>query len=72
MGNFFECIKTREQPVSDVYTHHRAITTCHLANIALRLGRTLTWDPVAEEIVGDAEAQAFQSREQRNGYEIKA
>ncbi len=72
MGNFFECLKNREQPISDVYTHHRAITTCHLANIALRLGRRLTWDPVAEEIVGDAEARSFQSREQRKGYEIKA
>jgi predicted dehydrogenase len=72
MGNFFECLKTREQPISDVYTHHRAITTCHLANIALRLGRKLTWDPLAEGIVGDTEARSFQSREQRKGYEIKA
>jgi len=70
MRNFAECVKTREQPVSDVYTHHRAITTCHLANIAMRLGRTIKWDPKAEQIVGDAEAQQWQSREQRKGYEI--
>jgi predicted dehydrogenase len=70
MRNFFECVKTREQPISDVYTHHRAITTCHLSNIAMRLGRTLTWDPQAEQIVGDKEAQTWQSREQRKGYEI--
>ncbi len=70
MRNFSECVKTREQPVSDVYTHHRAITTCHLANIAMRLGRTIHWDPQAEQIVGDAEAQKWQSREQRKGYEI--
>ena len=71
MRNFFECVKTREQPVSDVYTHHRAITTCHLANIAMRLGRTIKWDPKTEQIVGDAEAQKWQSREQRQGYEIR-
>lgn len=70
MRNFFECVKTREQPISDVYTHHRAISTCHLANIAMRLGRTLTWDPQAQEIVGDKEAQSWQAREQRKGYEI--
>ena len=70
MGNFAECVKTREQPVSDVYTHHRAITTCHLANISMRLGRSLTWDPQAQQIVGDKEAQKWQSREQRKGYEI--
>jgi predicted dehydrogenase len=70
MRNFAECVKTREQPVSDVHTHHRALTTCHLSNIAMRLGRTIKWDPQTEQIVGDAEAQKWQSREQRKGYEI--
>jgi predicted dehydrogenase len=70
MANFFECIKTREQPISDVFSHHRSMTTCHLANIAIRLGRKLQWDPQKEEIVGDPEANAWQKREQRKGYEI--
>lgn len=70
MGNFIECCRDRAQPVSDVFTHHRALTTCHLANIALRLGRKLTWDAAKEEIVGDAEANAWQRRDQRKGYEI--
>jgi hypothetical protein len=70
MRNFFECIKTREQPISDVFTHHRALTTCHLANIAMRLNRPLKWDAKAEQIVGDDEANAWQTREQRKGYEI--
>jgi predicted dehydrogenase len=70
MRNFFECIKTREQPISDVVTHHRAMTTCHLANIAIRLGRPLKWDPEAEQIVGDEAANAWLRREQRKGYEI--
>jgi hypothetical protein len=72
MGNFFECLLDRTLPVSDVYTHHRAMTTCHLANIAIRLGRKLQWDPQAEQIVGDEDARRWQSREQRKGYEIKA
>lgn len=72
MRNFMECIKDRTQPISDVHTHHRAMTTCHLANIAIRLGRKLEWDPVKEEIVGDAEAAAMQGREQRKGYEIQS
>jgi predicted dehydrogenase len=70
MGNFFECIKDRTQPISDVYTHHRSMTTCHLANIAIRLGRKIEWDPVAEQIVGDKEAKGLMAREQRKGYEI--
>ncbi len=72
MANFFDAVKSRKQPISDVFTHHRAITTCHLANIAIRLGRKINWDPQAEQIVGDSEAQSWQSRTQRRGYEIVA
>lgn len=69
MGNFVACIKDRSLPASDVFTHHRIITTCHLANIAMRLGRKLNWDPKSEQFVGDAEANNFLSRPQRKGYE---
>jgi predicted dehydrogenase len=71
MKNFFECVRDRSTPISDVFTHHRAITTCHLANIAIRLNRPLKWDPEKEEIVGDSEANGWLAREQRKGYEIK-
>ena len=71
MKNFFECIGDRTQPISDVYSHHRAMTVCHLANIAIRLDKTLNWDPEKEEIVGDSEAALWQAREQRKGYEIQ-
>lgn len=70
MANFFDCIKSRQQPISDVFTHHRMITTCHLANIALRLKKNLRWDPVKEAMIDDPEAQAFVKREQRKGFEI--
>ena len=70
MRNFFECIATREQPISDVYSHHRAMTTCHLANIAMRLGREIKWNPETQMIDGDAQAQGMQSRTPRVGYEI--
>jgi predicted dehydrogenase len=71
MANFFECIRDRSVPVSDVWSHHRALTTCHLANIAMRLGREkLKWDPVKQEILDDSEANAFQTRPQRAPYEI--
>ena len=72
MRNFFECLVTREDPISDVYTHHRAMTTCHLANIAIRLERKLHWDAQREEITGDPAANLWLSREQRKGYEVHA
>ncbi len=71
MKNFFDCIKVREQPISDVFTHHKAMTTCHLANIAIRLNRTLNWDPKSEQIVDDPAAAKWVGREQRKGYEIE-
>jgi predicted dehydrogenase len=70
MRNFIECVKDRGEPVSDVFSHHRALTTCHLANIAIRLGRRLKWDPETEQIVGDDAANAWLSRDQRKGFEI--
>lgn len=70
MRNFFDCVRDRGLPVSDVYSHHRAMTTCHLANIAIRLGRKIEWDPKTEQIINDKEAAHWIGREQRKGYEI--
>src|SRR5437763_1456404 len=69
MANFFECCTDRTQPISDVAAHHRTMTTAHLANIAIRLGRKLTWNPQTEQMVGDDEANKWQKREQRKDYE---
>ena len=70
MGNFFDCIQARRQPISDVVSQHRSVTTCHLANIAMRLGRSLKWDSEKETFVGDSEANTWLSRQQRKGFEI--
>lgn len=70
-ANFIEGIKSRKQPISDVWSHNRMLEICHLSNIAMRLGRELKWDPVKREIIGDAQANAFLARENRKGFEIK-
>ena len=70
MRNFFESMVSREQPISDVFSHHRAVSVLHLANLCLLLDRKLTWDLATEQIVGDDEAKAHQSREQRKGFEV--
>lgn len=69
MGNFFDCVKSRQEPISPVRIQHRSISACHLTNISLRLRRKLVWEPSAQQIVGDAEANAWQTREQRAGYQ---
>ncbi|MFN7734400.1 MAG: Gfo/Idh/MocA family protein [Pirellula sp.] len=68
--NFTNAMKSRKQPISDVWTHNRMLEICHLSNIAMRLNRSLQWDPVKREIVGDAQANSFLSRESRKGFEI--
>ena len=69
-ANFIDGMKSRKQPISDVWSHNRMLEICHLSNIAMRLNRELEWDPVKREIVGDSEANSFLSRENRKGYEI--
>jgi predicted dehydrogenase len=71
-ANFIESMKSRKQPISDVWSHNRMLEICHLSNIAMRLGRALNWDPAKREIVGDDQANAMLARESRKGYEIQA
>lgn len=70
MGNFFDCIQTRRRTISDLESQHRSTSTCHLANISMRLGRPLKWDPHREVFVDDAEANTYLKREQRKGFEV--
>ncbi|WP_390621107.1 Gfo/Idh/MocA family protein [Stieleria neptunia] len=70
-ANFIEGMKSRKQPISDVWTHNRMLEICHLSNIAMRLGRELNWDPDKREIIGDEQANSFLSRESRKGFEIQ-
>ena len=70
MANFFDCVKTRQQPISDVKSHNRMLNVCHAINIAMRLGRKLTYDPKTQTFIDDDQANTFVSRKQRVGYEI--
>ena len=69
--NFFEAATEKKEPISDVFSHHRALSTCHLAAIAVRLGQPLRWDPAKEQIVDNAMAQKFIARDYRSGFEIE-
>jgi predicted dehydrogenase len=72
MKNFMDCVRDRKLPISDVFSHHRAITAVHAGNIALLLGRKLRWDTEREDFAGDEEASALRSRpQQRAQYALK-
>jgi myo-inositol 2-dehydrogenase / D-chiro-inositol 1-dehydrogenase len=70
MADFFTSVRDRRQPISDVFSHHRAVSSCHLCNIAMLLRRKLRWDPRKEDFVDDEQASALVSRPQREPYTI--
>ncbi|MFV0444057.1 MAG: Gfo/Idh/MocA family protein [Planctomycetaceae bacterium] len=70
MANFYACTHNRKMPISSVASQHRSVTVCHLGNISGRIGRSLEWDPAAEQFVNDPEADKWLKREQRKGFEI--
>jgi len=70
MGNFFDCVRKRKTPISDVVSQHQSANTCHIGNISMRLHRPLEWDPDKEQFVGDDEANAMLRRAQRSGFEV--
>jgi hypothetical protein len=71
MGNFFECVQARKQPICNAEIGHRSASICHLGFIAMRLSRELKWDPQAESFVNDAESNGWLTREMRSpwGYD---
>ncbi len=65
MKNFLAAIDSRGRPVSDIEEGYISAASCILANNALKLGRTLRWDPQAREVVGDDEANKLLARPYR-------
>ncbi|MHC4573981.1 MAG: Gfo/Idh/MocA family protein [Planctomycetota bacterium] len=63
--NFLNCVKLRREPTAPVEAAHRSATVCHLGNIAMLLGRKLTWDPQNERFINDPEAQRMTARSMR-------
>jgi hypothetical protein len=68
--NFLDCVKSRRDPYFPADIGHRVATVCHLANIAIKLGRKLTWDPQQEQFPGDAEANALLFRPMRSPWTL--
>jgi predicted dehydrogenase len=68
--NFLDCLKSRERPTCDIEIAHRSTNTCHLGNIAYKLGRKLHWDESNETFTRDSEANALLARQYRKGFEL--
>ncbi len=70
--DFLDCVKSRKDPYFPVDIGHRVSTVCHLANIAVKLGRKLKWDPESEVFPNDDEANRFLSRPMRAPWKLDA
>jgi len=62
---FGEAVKTRQQPGGHAEAAHRCATLMHLANLAIRVGRKIRFDPVREQIIGDEQANRLVNQPMR-------
>lgn len=71
MRNFFDCVRSRKDPICDVEIGHRSISVAHLGVISVRMNQSLKWNPDQEVFAGAnaAEANKWLVREQRKPYD---
>lgn len=67
-GNWLDCIKTRNTPISPIEKGHKACSICLISDIAMQFDRKLNWNPETELFLNDDEANAMLHREQRKPY----
>ncbi|HVL14355.1 MAG TPA: Gfo/Idh/MocA family oxidoreductase [Gemmata sp.] len=66
--DFLKAREAKGKPVADIEQGHISTASCILANLSMKLGRSLTWDAAKHEVVGDAEATKLLKRPYRAGY----
>jgi hypothetical protein len=66
MKNLLTCIQSREKPVADIEQGYMSTTACILANLSLRLGRSINWDHAKGLAAGDDEANRMLTRPYRS------
>jgi predicted dehydrogenase len=65
MQDLLAAIDKRGKPVADIEQGYISTTSCILANLAMKTGRTLEWDPVNQQIANDPEANKLLARPYR-------
>lgn len=65
MKDFLHAISTGGKPVADIEEGYISTATCILANLSMKLGRTLAWDEQNQQIKGDPEANRLLHRPYR-------
>ncbi|MCC7377481.1 MAG: Gfo/Idh/MocA family oxidoreductase [Verrucomicrobiales bacterium] len=68
MLDFLAAVENRGRPVADIEQGHISTASCILANLSMKLGRSLSYDPKRREVVGDREATKLLTRDYRAPY----
>ena len=68
--NFLDCVKSRQQPATNLEVGHFVTSIAHLGNIAYRTGEKIAWDPIHERIPGSRKADALVGTEYRKPWEL--
>jgi len=68
MLNFLKSIEDGSKPVADIEEGHISTASCILANVAMKTGRTLNYNPTSRLITGDAEATDLLTRPYRGSW----
>jgi predicted dehydrogenase len=69
MKDLLSNIATRGRPVADIEQGYISTTCCILANLAMKLNRTLAWDASRQQISGDDDANRLMRRPYRQPWE---
>lgn len=70
IGNFSESVKTRKRFALNELNGHRSATVVNMGVIALRLGRTLNFDPVEQRFIDDEEANRLIDQPMRGSWAV--
>ena len=68
VADFIDAIRNDRKPNADAEIAHLTTSLCHLGNIAIRLGKSLNFDPKQERFTNDREADALLDRTYRDGH----
>jgi len=70
LGNFLDCVKSRQPTITPCEVAHRSASVGHLGQIAIITGRKIKWDPEKEVIIGDEQASRMLSRPMRSPWHL--
>ena len=66
LGNFLDCVKSRQLTITPCEVAHRSASVGHLGLIAIMTARKIKWDPENEVIIGDEQASRMLGRPLRS------